>query len=184
MNATQELRAEHDGILMMLRILDRICSRMDSGNSMDLKHLEGIVEFLRVFADRCHHGKEEDILFPAMEKAGIPRQGGPIGQMLHEHDRGRGCIQRMSDALEKMQGGDEGPRSSFCEAAREYSDLLKNHISKENEVLFPMAEKHLPQGSLEGMTEDFEKIETDRIGVGKHEEFHRMMDELAGIYLK
>jgi hemerythrin-like domain-containing protein len=130
MNATQELRAEHDGILLMLEILGRICNRMDTGTAVDLKHLEGIVEFLRVFADRCHHGKEEDILFPAMEKAGIPKEEGPIGEMLHDHDHGRSCIRRMNDALEKMQGGDETHRSSFIEAALEYTSLLKNHITK------------------------------------------------------
>ena len=73
MNATDQLRAEHEGILTMLQILERISEQMNSGKQADTAHLGKIVEFLQVFADKCHHGKEEDILFPALEKVGIPR---------------------------------------------------------------------------------------------------------------
>jgi hemerythrin-like domain-containing protein len=82
MRPTEELRAEHDGILVMLKILERVSGQLTSPSTVELKHLDQILEFLKVFVDRCHHGKEEDILFPALEEAGIPRRGGPIGVML------------------------------------------------------------------------------------------------------
>lgn len=182
MNATEQLRAEHDGILTMLEILEEICERMTAGKKANLDHLEKIVEFLSVFADQCHHGKEEGLLFPALEKAGIPREGGPIGVMLTEHDHGREHIRNMRKALAELKEGREG-EERFVEAATGYIELLRNHIQKENNVLFIMAEKSLSESEQESLLDQFETLEKEKIGIGRHEAFHRLMDELAGIYL-
>jgi len=74
MNYTEQLKEEHKGIILMLRVLEQMCDRLDAGEPVDLDHLERSVEFLKVFADTCHHAKEEELLFPAMEQAGIPRK--------------------------------------------------------------------------------------------------------------
>jgi len=109
MKATEELRKEHSAIEVMLGILEEISARLESGAKVDPDHLERILEFIRIFADKCHHGKEEDFLFPAMEKAGIPREGGgPIGCMLSEHDMGRERVKGMTEALARFRGGDSG----------------------------------------------------------------------------
>jgi hemerythrin-like domain-containing protein len=79
MSATQQLKDEHEGILLMLRVLDRIAAKIDAKEDVDPHHLERIVEFLQIFADRCHHGKEEDLLFPELEKVGFPEKRGPSG---------------------------------------------------------------------------------------------------------
>jgi hemerythrin-like domain-containing protein len=104
MKATDQLKNEHEGILLMLRILAQIISTAASGGKIITEHLNGIIGFLKIFVDNCHHGKEEDLLFPAMEEAGIRREGGPIGMMLAEHERGRGYIKGMSGALHRAQG--------------------------------------------------------------------------------
>ncbi len=182
MNATEQLRAEHEGITIMLDVLERICEEMSSGKPGNLEHLERIVEFLSVFADKCHHGKEEDILFPALEKSGIPREGGPIGVMLSEHDHGREEIRLMRKALEGLRGGQDSSKD-FVKAAREYCELLRNHILKENTILFVMAEKNLTADQQERLFEDFETMEREKIGEGRHEAFHLLIDELKGVYL-
>jgi hemerythrin-like domain-containing protein len=82
MKATQQLRAEHEGIQLMLRILEAICRKLEAGERVNPDHMEGIIEFFRVFVDHCHHGKEEELLFPVMEAAGVIKQGGPLGVML------------------------------------------------------------------------------------------------------
>lgn len=182
MNATDQLRAEHEGITTMLDILERISGQMASGKPANLDHLDQIVEFLSVFADQCHHGKEEDILFPALEKAGIPREGGPIGVMLSDHEQGRGYIRAMWKALENLKAGRDGAEE-FVQAARGYIELLRNHILKENNVLFVMAEKNLTSEEQTRLLEAFETMEQEKIGVGRHEAFHRLMDELSSVYL-
>jgi hemerythrin-like domain-containing protein len=167
MNATEQLRAEHEGILTMLQILERICEQMSSGKRADSSHLDQIIEFLQVFADRCHHGKEEDILFPALEKTGIPRDGGPIGVMLSDHDHGRQYIRAMQKALEELEKGQEGI-DGFVRAARGYIELLRSHIMKENNVLFVMAERNLSGEEQARLFDSFEILEQEKVGAGKH----------------
>ncbi len=184
MTPTQELREEHQGILFMLRILDKVAARIESRIQVDIEHLSSIVEFLQVFADRCHHGKEEDLLFPALETAGIPREGGPIGVMLKEHQEGRGLIRGMADALEKFKKGESKNLDDYARNARSYMALLAQHINKEDRVLFPMGEKVLSKQVQENLSEGFEKIEAERIGEGTHEKLHKLLQKLEGIYLK
>ncbi len=99
MKATEQLGAEHESITSILETLEKILEEMSSGEAANLDHLGEIVDFLRVFADHCHHGKEGDILFPAVEKQGIPREGGSIGVMLEDHGHGREYIHPAVTAL-------------------------------------------------------------------------------------
>jgi len=179
MQATDELRAEHEGIKVMLGVMETVCRRAEPADPADLHK---IVEFLSVFADRCHHGKEEDLLFPALEAAGVPRDGGPIGVMLEEHTRGRELIGAMRDALSEWDADPARARAGFASSALAYAALLRDHIEKENTVLFVAADRLLSPSLDHELFEGFEEIERDRIGVGKHEEFHALMDALAAKY--
>jgi hemerythrin-like domain-containing protein len=103
-----------------------------------------ILDFFKGFVDRCHHGKEEHVLFPELKKKGLPSEGGSIGVMLVEHDAGRRYIREMSDDLERLRRGDGDAIRDIRENARGYQDLLQGNIQKENRVLFPMADRLLP----------------------------------------
>jgi len=183
MKPTEQLKEEHKAIKLMLEILNKVCERLESGKAVNPEHLEKIVEFIRVFADRCHHGKEEDLLFPAMEEAGIPRQGGPIGVMLLEHNMGRDYVKRLSDAVNKYKTGDRTISDKIVENARNYIALLTPHINKEDNILYLMADMRVPKEKQDELLAEFEKVETERMGPGKHEEFHRLLHNLKEIYL-
>ena len=176
--AISDLLNEHEAILSALNILDRITSGIEAKNEVNSEDFIEFIDFLKEFADKCHHGKEEDILFPALEAAGMPHEGGPIGVMLHEHALGRGLIRDMDAALARSAG----PRS-FAAPALAYIELLTQHIAKENTVLFPMADRLLGTPALTAMHEAFERLEEERIGPGRHEAFHRLLDDLAAEYL-
>jgi len=182
MSLTDQLKEEHEGIKLMLGILANVCDRLESGAGVDQRHLDQILEFLKVFVDKCHHAKEEDILFPAMERAGVPGEGGPIGVMLAEHRMGRENIKGMSEAAARLGRGDRGASAQFVQNARSYIELLLEHIEKENEILYPMADGSIPERAQQALLADFDKVEEERVGHGKHEEFHRLMDHLRGIY--
>ena len=77
------LRKEHEAILKMLGATEAAAHRIQSGGTVPTETLEGLIEFFRMFGDKCHHGKEEDLLFPLLESRGLPRSGGPTGVMLH-----------------------------------------------------------------------------------------------------
>jgi hemerythrin-like domain-containing protein len=183
MSPTEQLKEEHEGIRLMLDILSKVCDRLESGARVDQRHLDQILEFLKVFVDKCHHAKEEDILFPAMERAGVPGEGGPIGVMLAEHRLGRENIKGMSEAAERLRLGDRSASSQFVRNARRYIELLEAHIEKENGILYPMADGSIPEKIQQTLLADFDKVEEERVGRGKHEEFHRLMDRLREIYI-
>jgi hemerythrin-like domain-containing protein len=183
MTPTDELKEEHQGILLMLKILDKVCVKLESKERGDPRHLERIVEFFRVFADKCHHGKEEDLLFPEMEKSGIPKERGPIGVMLMEHDQGRAFVRGMGEAAARYKKGESTAPAEFAKNARDYIALLTQHINKENNILFPMGERAISPDKQQGLVEAFEKLERDKIGEGTHKEFHKLLQELKEIYL-
>src|SRR3989344_765733 len=105
MQATEQLKKEHKAIILMLEIMRVVSKRIEAGEKINDNDLKDIVEFIIVFADRCHHGKEEDLLFPAMEEAGIPKDEGPIGVMLQEHNIGRGHVKAMREARDQKEFG-------------------------------------------------------------------------------
>lgn len=182
MKPTVQLKEEHQAIKLMLRITEKVCEKLESGEEVSPEHLEQIVEFIKVFADKCHHGKEEDLLFTAMEEAGIPKEGGPIGVMLTEHDVGRGYVRGMSEAIARYKAGGRRASSAIAQNARKYIALLTQHIDKEDNILYPMADMHLSKEKQKELLEEFELVEREKIGVGKHEEFHELLDHLKAVY--
>jgi hemerythrin-like domain-containing protein len=185
MKAIQDLRMEHDAVRLTLRVLERIAQRIEqTGTPDDPQHVDHLLEFFTVFVDQCHHGKEEELLFPAMEQAGVARDRGPIGVMLREHELGRECVKKMKDAFSRVKAGDPRAGADFTLSARDYIALLNQHIDKENNVLFPMAERQLSEATLGELSKGFDRIEEQKIGVGRHEEFHKMIDQLERVYLK
>ena len=183
MKATGQLRDEHEGVRIMLGILEKLRGKLETAGSIDKEHFEGILEFLKVFVDKCHHAKEEELLFPALVAAGVPEEG-PIAVMLREHEMGRGYVSAMSRTWGTYMAGDKSSSGEIMQNAQEYILLLRNHIEKENNVLFVMADDLLSEKKQDELFEGFEKIEEERIGVGKHEEFHGLIKRLSVIYLK
>ena len=184
MKPTDILIKEHDAIMVMLNILEKVCLRLDTGESVEETDLENIVEFFKVFADKCHHGKEEDILFPALEEYGIPNEGGPIGVMLSEHVIGRDNVKGMNDAIADYKEGKESASKEFVRYARNYIALLTEHIDKENKILFKMADMRIPEERQQSLLLEFEKAEEEIIGPGVHEKYHRLLEVLSGVYLE
>jgi hemerythrin-like domain-containing protein len=182
MSATGELVAEHGGVKLALRILAKMCDRLEAGKGVPAGHLEEMLDFLKVFVDTCHHGKEEQHLFPAMEAAGVPREGGPIGRMLLDHEEGRALIRSMTAAERRYAAGEAGAGSDFAAAARGYAILLLAHIDREDHVLYPMAEARLSPETMEALETAFEAVEEEVVGRGRHEAFHAMLERLATEY--
>jgi hemerythrin-like domain-containing protein len=182
MRATQQLINEHQGITLMLDVMRNITDSISAKKELNAGHLENIINFLKVFIDQCHHGKEEKLLFPAMVDKGVPKEGGPIAVMLHEHAIGRTFIKKLSTAFDEYKAGEKNALLQIANAMNSYIALLTNHIFKENNVLFPMADRVLPD--QEQLYDKFEKLEKEEIGHGRHEEFHQLLNHLKQTYLR
>ena len=181
MKPSEQLKAEHEAILVMLAILEKICGKLERLEKIPETHIPNILEFFQVFVDKCHHAKEEEFLFPAYQSVGVPNEGGPIAVMLAEHQEGRQAIAGMKAGLESLKK--EGSKN-FISHARQYITLLSSHIQKENKILFPMGDSALPVDRQKKILQDFDQLEETRIGQGKHEAFHQMIETLEAAYLK
>jgi hemerythrin-like domain-containing protein len=184
MKAIDELRNEHQGIELMLRILQSIAGRLAKDEQIVSEQLDGIMEFLSVFVDECHHAKEEEILFPALESAGVPCEGGPIGDLLGEHEQGRRLVARLKNSVESYTSGDMNSAKYIQVIINEYVGLMIQHIEKENKGLFLMAESKLDISKDHEIIEAFDKLERERIGLGRHDEFHALLNKLDVKYLQ
>ena len=183
MLAIDILVKEHDSILKVIEITQTILNTNDK-STVKLDHVEQIIDFIKNFADKYHHLKEEDVLFVEMEKHGMPREGGPIAVMLHEHDEGRNYIKHAVEAIGKLKLGDDSAFEQLSENLLNYCTLLTNHIGKENNILYPMADRLLPADVKSAMTDNFEKTNLTTINNEYHDKYLKMVDELSSIYLK
>jgi hemerythrin-like domain-containing protein len=138
------------------------------------------VDLFRNFADRCHHAKEEDLYFIKMQERGVPVKGGPIGVMLAEHVEGRRLVKAVADALPDAAGGDAQAITSIGTTLSAYARLLRAHISKEDYVLYPMADRLFTAEDQAWLTAEFDRVEAEEMGAGVHEKYHQMAHELAG----
>lgn len=173
--ATKDLRNEHDAILFVLKVVDEMMLSKKERAEL-LKYYDELVYFLKIFADKCHHGKEENYLFKELVDKGIADQGGPIGVMLSEHEEGRKYIADMTACLTAKD------IPGINAAAASYGSLLRRHIEKENNVLFPIADKVLDEQKQELIFEQFERFEEKIIGQGVHEKLHAMIDAWAEVF--
>jgi len=178
------LKAEHQVILRVVRVLGKVVDQFEKGGDFLAPPLAKCVEFLRLFADACHHGKEEDLLFPVLEARGIPRDGGPIGVMLQEHQMGRRLTREMADALPGAQGSDAQAGKRFLRAAREYIDLLTNHIFKEDNVLFNMGDRVMNSDDQTALAASFCTVNCRAFEGKRREELQRLADELEAEFGK
>ncbi|MEQ1918890.1 MAG: hemerythrin domain-containing protein [Elusimicrobiota bacterium] len=180
--AIKELMDDHQIILRMLRALNGMCLRIGDGKPVAVADLDAALDFIKTYADYCHHGKEEDLLFPAMGEVGFPTQGGPIAVMLMEHEQGRAYVKALTGALERVRSGEAAALKDLARAASGYSSLLSAHIGKEDNILYPMAMDALPDARWQILKNEFDRVEAERMGPKRRAEYEALVDRLLAAY--
>lgn len=160
MNATENLRNEHTEIKAMLKIFEGLCRRIDSGREVNVMHLDLLIDFFEKFAERHHVQKEEGLLFPALERAGVQREGGPIGIMLGEHAAGRSLIRKLRLLSYNYKVGDERAVEKISHDARTFISLITVHIDREEDLLLPAAETRLNPVQLDELARKFDEFDS------------------------
>ena len=173
--ATELLSDEHRIIERVLAVVEKLVAAPVEGR---LDSWKQALDFISHFADGCHHLKEEKILFPALEEHGIPRDGGPVGMMLMEHEEGRGYVRSMLGALALVEMRNEAAKEILIDKARAYLRLLREHIQKEDEILFRIADDVIPADEQKALLRSFEEHEAKEIGAGVHEKYLKLVEEL------
>ncbi len=165
MNPIEKLMNEHQNILRGLDLLDQATIRLEKGEHVSSHFFALAVDFIRNYADKYHHAKEENILFARMGEVGFSPEMGPLAVMLYEHDQGRGYVNGLDDATKKYAAGERAAAREIIQNARAYANLLRLHIHKEDTILYPMAENALGEMGIELMRPEFDKVEEEQSGV-------------------
>ncbi|KKS70038.1 MAG: Hemerythrin HHE cation binding domain protein [Parcubacteria group bacterium GW2011_GWA1_42_7] len=152
----QILTDEHKNILKVADILDNECTLLKQNKKIDKKMILEIVNFIRNYADKFHHAKEEDILFKEFCKNEEKLHCNPVEQMLYEHELGRGFVKGIEEGINKEDN------KKVIENAQNYTSLIREHIFKEDTILYPMVDEILDNKTKEDMLKKFEKINSDR----------------------
>jgi hemerythrin-like domain-containing protein len=175
---TEMLEAEHRVIAKVIGAVPVVADKLEAGQPVDVETLRNIVEFMRTFADKCHHGKEEELLFPTLANKGVPLQGCPVGVLIAEHTRGRALVKELADAADVYQKGDLGGKEALVKGLRGIVALYPNHIWKEDYLLFPLTNKVLSPEEQQNLYKEFEKVE-ERIGRDTHHRLEEFAEHLA-----
>lgn len=173
----QILVDEHDVIVSVIEAVEAVLKQADN-RSLDGDFFRKACDFFTSFADACHHGKEEVYLFPLLESRGIPRQGGPIGCMLHDHDEGRSHIRTARDALRSVEEGDQAASEVVRVLFGRYCELLRQHIQKENQVLFVVGDQVMTEADKDLLIKKFNDAQHSTSPPGTHDKDTSLASEL------
>jgi hemerythrin-like domain-containing protein len=157
-SATRNLENDHIYVIKLTEVMKAITR----SETPDIKHIESVIDIIRNFADGIHHAKEENLLFPALGKKGFSPQQGPVAVMLHEHIEGRNYVKGMVENLELFKKGSKAAVTLLYQNMSGYAELLNSHITKENNILFRMADNVLSDAEQKDLLKEFESIEQNR----------------------
>lgn len=173
------LMDEHRVIEQVLGALETFALGLQEGKEVSREDLRDFADFFRNFADRCHHGKEEDRLFQAMKDHGFPSEYGPLAVMLAEHTEGRQHVGALAALGEGTGPLSDEEKVSAVSHALAYVPLLRSHILKEDNILYPMALQAVPGADLDGLVRSYEQFEKEVMGEDGHPRLHDLAHKLA-----
>ena len=176
--ATKNLENDHVNILRLIDVMEK----MLLVKSKNTEHFEKTVSLIKSYADGLHHAKEENLLFPLMVKRGFSSEQGPIAIMLHDHAQGRDYVNGMTEGIAGYKIGNESALAKLYENMQGYIILLRNHIAKENNVLFRMADNALSENDQQELLEEFAKVENEVVCGGVLKDCITAIEKLESAY--
>lgn len=168
---------EHENVMRIIKVARKLCYKIVKNEDVDYDDFYIIADLIKNYADKIHHGKEEDFLFNRMLD-----EMGPVAEklvkhgMLVEHDLGRLYVSDLLEALESYKNGNDEARVDIIGSTISYANLLTRHIEKENNVVYNFAERSLSEETKKEIEENCEKFEKEN--VEEKNKYLQMLDEL------
>jgi hemerythrin-like domain-containing protein len=179
MDPTEVLEQEHEVVLHVLDAAEEEIAFIDDEGVFRPARLEMMVDFFANFTYRCHHAKEEQHLFPLLARHGMSQQEGLIAELLAEHEEGHEVVDAVDAATAGAEAGEEAQLLEVRDGLRHYCELIREHIRKENEELYPRARKVLAGAENQRLVDAFDAVEREEMGEGVHERYHSIAHQLA-----
>lgn len=177
-NLTEILESEHRVIEKVVGAVREMSAMFEAGQKPDVALLYRVVDFMRTYADQCHHGKEEQLLFPALGKLGVPVEGCPLGALTGEHNRGRTLVASLAEGADLLVAGNEQGLEKIMKGLSGIVSLYPNHIWKEDFLLFPMTHKVMGLDEQKAMLQPFMDVD-DHIGKDALQRCRDFADEIS-----
>jgi hemerythrin-like domain-containing protein len=179
--ATAVLRDEHRLILRVVDAFERMLAVQDSAD-LPLDDIGECIVFFRLFTDACHHGKEEDLLFAALEDQELPGVEGPIAVMREEHVHGRALVRRLAGALDSTRADPGTGVGELCVAGTAYIDFIRAHISKEDDGLFELADDLVHGAACTSLCDAYDTVCARRFEGRSLQDLHELASGLTERY--
>jgi len=179
LNSINIMMMEHQNILKMLEVTRKYCLKVLKNEAVAYEDFYKIIDFVRNYADKHHHGKEEIMLFNRMtEELGFAAEKLVKHGMLVEHDMGRLYMSELEEALRKLEAGDEEAKLDIIANAMGYVNLLKRHIHKEDNVVYKFAENNLKKETRDIIDDESSNFEKKAEGAGVQKKYLDLLSEL------
>jgi hypothetical protein len=159
------------------RVFEAIAKALKTAEGPSSRMVEAFVKYAVEYADACHNKKEEEHLFPLLEQRGIPRDDGPLAVMLQEHEQSRKLLAELEPAAQRYLEGDTPGRTEFAAAFEAYSELLRNHYWKENDILYPMGRRAMSEADARQVIAGIEATEA-ALGPDTRARYYALADEI------
>ena len=179
-SATKNLENDHVHILRLIEVMEQMVQLPDP----NIADLEEVVELIRKFADGLHHAKEENFLFPLMAEKGFSLQQGPVAVMLIDHEQGRGFVRGMAENIQHYKNGQLSALNLVYANMQGYMELLSNHIAKENNILFRMADNVFTTENHQNLNTQFSVIDAGSAAGNASTDYISRINKLANQYIK
>jgi len=174
---------EHKNIKRMLQVIRKVCYKIVKNEHIDYEDFYKIIDFVRNYADKHHHGKEESMLFNRMtEELGAAAQKLVNSGMLVEHDLGRLYMRQLEAAVGSFLSGEDEARIDVIGNAMSYENLLNRHIDKEDGVVYKYASNNLSKDTMERIEKECEAFENTSESADAREKYINMLMEMENKY--
>jgi hemerythrin-like domain-containing protein len=170
------LEEEHRVIEKIIHAMTALTKNLEMDKAVAIGDLHNIAEFMGVFGDTCHHGKEEKELFPLLITKGVPEQGCPIAILTHEHEMGRELVKGLREATAAYEKKYASAKALLLKQLMGLTKLYPDHIWKEEYLLFPMANKILDENEQRELQAKFEMVEKE-IGRDTHAKYEQLAEK-------
>ena len=175
MQARGPLMIEHRLIERMLAVIQDTLAQVKKTGTIDPLFIDIAVDFIRTYADRTHHGKEEDILFRDLNNkdlSDVDRRG--MNQLIEDHLLGRRTTKALDEANKRYRNGDTAAFGDIVSCLHTLLDFYPRHIEREDKVFFPAARAYFSEAEDQAMLAEFQDFDRKII----HEKYKSVVDNL------
>lgn len=168
------LMIEHRLIERMLLLAKNEVNQMNADNFNPIL-VDSVVDFIKTYADRTHHGKEEDILFKKLELKVLNQVDEKMmNELIDEHKQARNKVGEIIRLNSEYKNGQKDVVIKIIEIINWLNQFYPVHIKKEDEIFFPKADTYFSDEELEQMLKDYYEFDANMI----HEKYNKLYKEL------